>query len=79
MLGLVSGLLIGGFTDYYTSNEFAPTQELARSCIQGAAINIIQGLALGYLSTIIPIISIASKLIFSIFFLIKLNKVFSLH
>jgi len=61
MLGLVSGLLIGGFTDYYTSNEFTPTQEIAISCIQGAAINIIQGLALGYLSTIIPIISIASK------------------
>jgi len=64
---LVSGLLIGGFTDYYTSNEFTPTQDLARSCIQGAAINIIQGLALGYLSTIIPIISIAGIIIIRIY------------
>ena len=62
ILGLVSGLMIGGFTDYYTSNEYGPTQELARSCIQGSAINIIQGLALGYLSTIIPIMSIAGKI-----------------
>lgn len=61
ILGLISGLMIGGFTDYYTSNEFSPTQELAKSCIQGSAINIIQGLALGYLSTIIPIVSIAGK------------------
>ncbi len=61
ILGLISGLTIGIFTDYYTSNEFKPTQDLARSCIQGAAINIIHGLALGYLSTIIPIISIASN------------------
>lgn len=61
MLGLVSGMIIGRFTDYYTSNEYTPTQDLARSCIQGAAINIIQGLALGYLSTIIPIICIAGK------------------
>jgi len=59
MLGLVAGMCIGYFTDVFTSNEYAPTQELARSCIQGAAINIIQGLALGYLSTIIPIICIA--------------------
>ena len=66
ILGLVSGLMIGGFTDYYTSNEYSPTQELARSCIQGSAINIIQGLALGYLSTIIPITSIASKIKFFI-------------
>ncbi len=64
ILGLISGMLIGGFTDYYTSNEYTPTQDLAKSCIQGAAINIIQGLALGYLSTIIPIICIAGNQIF---------------
>ena len=67
VLGLVAGLLIGGFTDYYTSNEYTPTQELAEACIQGAAINIIHGLALGYLSTIIPIISISGKIIFIFF------------
>lgn len=61
ILGLVSGLIIGAFTDYYTSNEYEPTQELAAACVQGAAINIIHGLALGYLSCIIPISSIASK------------------
>ena len=57
--GLVAGLIIGYLTDYYTSNANEPTQELSRSCRTGAAINIIQGLALGYLSTIVPILAIA--------------------
>jgi H(+)-translocating pyrophosphatase len=71
MLGLVAGLIIGGFTDYYTSNEFSPVQDLAKSCIQGSAINIIQGLALGYLSTIIPICAISGKIFFTLNFYFK--------
>jgi H(+)-translocating pyrophosphatase len=60
--GLWSGLIIGYFTDYFTSNAHSPTQELAKSCKSGAAINIIQGLALGYLSCVIPIICIAGTI-----------------
>jgi H(+)-translocating pyrophosphatase len=60
LLGLYAGLIIGYFTDYFTSNAHHPTQELASACAEGgAAINIINGLALGYLSCIIPILSIA--------------------
>jgi len=60
LLGLFSGLIIGYFTDYFTSNSHQPTQDLASACAEGgAAINIINGLALGYLSCIIPILSIA--------------------
>lgn len=57
--GLYAGLIIGWFTDYFTSNAHAPTQSLAKACKSGAAINIIQGLALGYLSCIVPILAIA--------------------
>lgn len=59
LCGLIAGLMIGYITDYYTSNANEPCQELAKSCQSGAAINIIQGLALGYKSCIIPIIAIA--------------------
>lgn len=59
LCGLIAGLVIGYITDYYTSNEHGPTQELSLACKSGAAINIIQGLALGYMSCIVPIISIA--------------------
>jgi H(+)-translocating pyrophosphatase len=62
LVGLYAGLLIGYVTDYFTSNEHSPTQKLAESCKSGAAINIINGLALGYLSCIIPILAIAGNI-----------------
>lgn len=57
--GLWSGLIIGWFTEYYTSSAYSPVQRLAQSCETGAAPNIIGGLALGYKSTIIPVLAIA--------------------
>lgn len=62
-VGLISGLLIGLSTDYYTSSEHYPVRELSEVCKQGAAINIIYGLALGYLSTIVPILLLALTII----------------
>jgi inorganic pyrophosphatase len=53
--GLWSGCIIGFVTEYYTSNTYTPTQEVAQSCVTGAATNIIYGLALGYKSNIVPI------------------------
>jgi len=58
-LGLWSGLVIGISTEYYTSKSYRPTQELAEACNFDAATNIIKGLALGYLSNIIPIICLS--------------------
>jgi len=54
--GLWSGLFIGMITNYYTSNAYEPTLEIAKESRLGAASNIIYGLALGYKSVIIPII-----------------------
>jgi inorganic pyrophosphatase len=53
--GLWGGCLIGFITEYYTSHSYQPVREVAQSCESGAATNIIYGLALGYLSCIIPI------------------------
>lgn len=58
-VGLWSGLIIGLVTEYYTSNAYRPVQQVAGSCRTGAATNVIFGLALGYLSVIIPIFMIA--------------------
>jgi len=63
--GLWSGLVIGFITEYYTSKERGPTQYLAKSCDNGPAPNIIQGLALGYLSCVIPILCIAATIGFA--------------
>jgi len=66
VMGLISGLIIGYSTDYYTSNAHAPVQEMAEACKAGPAINIIYGLALGYNSTVIPVIAMAITVITSI-------------
>jgi inorganic pyrophosphatase len=65
LCGLWSGMIIGWFTDYFTSKSHGPTIGLAVACKSGAAINIIHGLALGYLSCIIPILCIAITIFFS--------------
>ena len=57
--GLWGGLAIGISTEYYTSNRYAPVQDVADACRTGAATDIIFGLALGYQSTIIPCFCIA--------------------
>jgi inorganic pyrophosphatase len=54
MAGLWSGMVIGVVTEYFTSHSYTPVLEVAESCKTGAATNIIYGLALGYLSCIIP-------------------------
>jgi inorganic pyrophosphatase len=59
ILGLWSGLFIGLITEYYTAKENTPTRELAEACQHGAAPNIINGLALGYLSCVVPIFCLA--------------------
>jgi len=56
MLGLWSGLIIGYVTEYYTSASYTPVREIAETQKQSAATGIIYGLALGYLSCIIPVI-----------------------
>ena len=53
--GLWGGLIIGVTTEYYTSNTYKPVKDVADACRTGAATNIIFGLALGYLSVIIPV------------------------
>mmetsp|Transcript_9011 Transcript_9011/g.6779 ORF Transcript_9011/g.6779 Transcript_9011/m.6779 type:complete len:558 (+) Transcript_9011:655-2328(+) len=65
MMGLWSGLIIGWVTEIYTSNAYSPVQELAEACLMGAAPNIILGLALGYLSTVIPIFCLATTIYIS--------------
>ncbi|RNF03806.1 vacuolar H+-pyrophosphatase [Trypanosoma rangeli] len=59
LCGLWSGLIIGYTTEYYTSNAYRPVQELAEACETGAATNIIYGLALGYVSVVPPIVTMA--------------------
>lgn len=58
-MGLVSGMIIAVFTEYVTSHSYRPVRELAETCKAGPASNVTLGLALGYMSTVVPVIFIA--------------------
>ena len=65
--GLVAGVLIGAFTEYFTSDTYKPTQKLAASSETGTATVIISGLGLGMLSTLMPVIIIAACILVAFF------------
>ncbi len=56
--GVLAGLLIGFFTEYFTSDSYKPTQNVAKSALTGHATVIIEGIATGMASTAAPVITI---------------------
>lgn len=56
LAGLVGGVLIGFFTEYFTADSYRPTKALADSAQGGAGIVVIRGLALGMFSTLAPVL-----------------------
>jgi len=62
LAGLVVNVLIGLLTEYYTSNNKKPAQEIARASQTGAGTNIIAGLANGYKSTALPVLVICAAI-----------------
>jgi len=65
MLGLGAGIAIGFFSEYFTSTRFKPTRELARMNQDGPAVGVTEGMALGMISTLLPVITIATATILS--------------
>ena len=65
LAGLIAGCAIGYFTEYYTSDTYKPTQNLADATETGAATTIIGGISLGMKSTAAPIVIIGIAIIVS--------------
>ena len=55
-VGIVSGVVIGMFAEFYTSADYNPTKRLARASLEGSALTITQGMALGMKSCMLPCI-----------------------
>ncbi len=67
LAGLLAGVLIGKATEYFTSDTYKPTKKLAESSSTGSATIIIEGISLGMLSTVIPIVIIGVCILVSYF------------
>jgi len=63
--GLIGGCVIGYCTEYFTSDTYKPTQELAAASETGAATVIIGGISLGLRSTVAPILTVGAAVIIS--------------
>src|SRR3989339_257938 len=61
--GILSGVAIGLFSEFYTSGK--TVENLARASETGAATNIISGIAIGMKSTALPMLSICAALLVS--------------
>ena len=61
--GLAAGLIIGTSTEYYTSYEYKPTQQVAETSQTGAATVMISGIATGMISTVITLIAVGLTII----------------
>ncbi len=67
LCGLAGGCAIGYFTEYYTSDTYKPTKELAAASETGSATIIIGGISLGLKSTLVSILIVAAATLVSFF------------
>ena len=68
VIGLVAGVLIGLVTEFFTGTGKRPVLGIVRQSLTGPATNIIAGLSVGMISTVIPIFIIASSIVGAFYF-----------
>ncbi len=76
MIGVFLAIALNKVTSYYTHTTHSPVQELAKSCQTGHATNIIQGIAVGYESTVSALMVIAAALLLSVLTYWGTNPIF---
>jgi K(+)-stimulated pyrophosphate-energized sodium pump len=67
VIGIVTSVLFGFITDYYTSYGYRPVKEIAEASQTGAGTNIITGFGVGLETTWLPVIVISAALLGSYF------------
>ncbi len=68
LTGLAAGVIIGFLTEYFTSDNYKPTRGIAKAAVTGPATVIIEGLSVGMLSTVLPVIVVAAAVLGAFYF-----------
>ncbi len=76
LIGVALALVLNKLTSYYTHTTHPPVRELARACETGHATNVIQGIALGYESTVTALLAIAGAILLSVLCYRDTNPIF---
>lgn len=63
IIGLVAGVLIGQVTEIFTSYSFYPTRSITEAGVTGPATVIIQGLGIGMISTVFPVLILVATIL----------------
>jgi K(+)-stimulated pyrophosphate-energized sodium pump len=68
IIGIVSGMIVGFVSEYYTSGSYKPVQKLASRCQTGPATAVVEGTSVGMMSTAAPIIVLAIAIVLAFHF-----------
>ena len=61
-VGIVAGILIGAISEYYTSYDYKPTKKIAHSSAEGSALTITQGMSVGMISCMLPVVVLGAAI-----------------
>jgi K(+)-stimulated pyrophosphate-energized sodium pump len=76
LVGIILAIALNFCTEYWTGTEYEPVKSLAKSCRTGHATNIIQGIAVGYESTVWAVLIIAVAILSSAIIYAGTNPIF---
>ena len=65
VVGILSGMIVGFVSEYFTSGSYGPVQKLAERCQTGPAIAVTEGTAVGMQSTCVPVIALGIAVVVS--------------
>lgn len=68
LAGLAAGFVIGKATEIYTSDSFWPVKQIAKASQTGPSVVLIEGLAQGMFSLIVPVLTVVTATVVAFYF-----------